>query len=118
MDVVDVADGDPARVLGTFTTKESLVLKETVDPVRRANAANRGRGADTGCRGAVPPLAAAALLLRRAASWLREGGRVLLGFFMVANGVAEGSVFVGLIVVRVRVPCQTRHNGSFIYMYN
>jgi len=68
--VVDAPDGDAARVLGAFTAIESLVLREAFDPVRRANAAKRGRGAETtgGWRGAVPPLAAAALLLRRAAS--------------------------------------------------
>lgn len=69
-EVVDTPDGDPSRVLGTFTAKESVVLKEVFDPVRKANAAKRGRGADTpvGWRGGVPLLAAAALLLRRAAS--------------------------------------------------
>ena len=63
VDVLDAADGDAARVLDTFTAKESL---EVFDPVRKANAANRGRGADK--LGALPLLTAVALLLRRAAS--------------------------------------------------
>ena len=63
VDVVDASDGDAARVLDAFTAKESL---EVFDPVRKANAANRGRGADT--LGALLLLATAALLLRRAAS--------------------------------------------------
>ena len=33
---------------------------------------------------------------------------MLLGFFIVANGVTEGSIFVVLIVVSVRVSCQIR----------
>ena len=41
VDVVDAFDGDAARVLDAFSAKESL---EAFDPVRKANAANRGRG--------------------------------------------------------------------------
>ena len=41
-EVVDAFDGDAARVLDAFTAKESF---EAFDPVRKANAANRG--ADT-----------------------------------------------------------------------
>ena len=63
VDVLDAPDGDAALVLDAFTAKESL---EAFDPVRKANAANRGRGADT--TGALPLLTTVALLLRRAAS--------------------------------------------------
>lgn len=63
VDVFDAADGDAARVLDAFTTRESL---EAFDPVRKANAANRGRGAATEV--GLPLLAAVALLLSRAAS--------------------------------------------------
>lgn len=64
VDGLDASDGDPARVLDTFTAKESL---EPFDPVRKANAANRGRGA-AGTTGALALLTTVALLLRRAAS--------------------------------------------------
>lgn len=69
--------GEADLVLGALTTMESVVdaavFTLVVDPVpvRSANAARRGLGADVvlGWRGgAVPPLAAAALLLMRAAS--------------------------------------------------
>ena len=119
VDVPDAPDGDAARVLDAFTAIESLVLKEVFDPVRKANAASRlGRGA--GAAGALPPLAIVALLLRRAASWLREGGRALLDFFIVVDGAAvvEESAFVGLIVYmdsrgQGKSRDQTQHNGIY-----
>ena len=104
--------GDADLVLGAFTAIESAVeatvLRLAFEPVRSANAANRGRGAEElfGCRtGGVPP----ALLVIRAASWLSEGRRAPpLGFFVandvgfvavVASDDAVGISVLGLIVV-------------------
>lgn len=44
-----MADGDAERVVGALTAVESFVEATDVeDPVRRAFAARRGRGADVG----------------------------------------------------------------------
>jgi len=109
-----LAAGETERVLGGLTAVESateaavLTLAVELGPVRRANAARRGRGAEVvlGWRtGAVPPLAAAALLERRAASWLSDGRRTPpVGFFMVVAVEAGAGVSAEfeLIVVNAR----------------
>lgn len=67
----EIADGDVERVEGGFTATESFVAtvdSEAFEPVRRANAARRGRGAEVV---AVDELAAppfVAFMLIRAAS--------------------------------------------------
>jgi hypothetical protein len=101
-----LAAGETDLVLGGLTAMESVVvlavLTLVVDPgpVRRANAARRGRGAEVvlGWRtGAVPPLAAAALLDNRAASWLSDGRRAPPVFLMVddVDNVVVGAAGAG-----------------------
>lgn len=72
--VVDVRAGEVERVEGAFTAMESLVDvvdKDVCEPVRRMEAARRGRaGAPV-----ADAIELAALRLIRAASWLSEGGR-------------------------------------------
>jgi len=92
------------------------VLRLAFEPVRSANAANRGRGAEElfGCRtGGVPP----ALLVIRAASWLSEGRRAPpLGFF-VANDVGFVAVVasddaVGISVLELIVVNETKGSAA------
>lgn len=70
--VVAVSDGDAQRVEATLTAIESfvdaVVDSEVCDPVRRSDAARRGRAGDD---------VEVVLLLRliRAASWFSDGGR-------------------------------------------
>ena len=98
---MDNVDGDPDRVLGTFTAMESSVVVEAfngfdvlvvdaAEPVLRILGGNLGRGAVVVLDGFE--------MLMRAASWLREGKRV-------AGGALEVSVDLGgteLIVVTAR----------------
>jgi hypothetical protein len=101
---VERMDGDEDRLEdGTLTAMESLVAMEEVDPgpVRRAKAARRGRGT------AVELLllgltAGEALLLIRAASWLREGRRLGFGRLSV----------VEVIVVDGKETLDTAHNAK------
>jgi len=71
--VVAVSDGDTERVEGALTTIESfvdvVVDREVCDPVRRSEAARRGRTEDDDV-GVVP-----LLILIRATSWFNDGGR-------------------------------------------
>ena len=68
---VDSAAGEVERVAGALTATESakdvVVEREVWEPVRRKEAARRGRFANA--------LAVGGLALMRAASWLREGRR-------------------------------------------
>ena len=73
--VVAVSAGDTERVEGALTAIESfvdaVVDSEVCDPVRRSEAARRGRAArDCAVVGVVP-----LLRLIRAASWFNDGGR-------------------------------------------
>ncbi len=105
---MDSIDGDPDRVLGTFTAMESTVVVEAfngfdvlvvdaAEPVLRILAGNLGRGAVVVLGGFE--------MLMRAASWLREGKRP-------AGGALEVSVGLGgseLIVVTEKEPnCKHR----------
>jgi len=72
--VVAVSAGDVERVDGALTAMESLVEvvdRDVCEPVRRMEAARRGRASEL-VAGAV---VFAELRLIRAASWLSEGGR-------------------------------------------
>lgn len=72
--VVAVSDGDVERVEGAFTAIESLVEivdKDACEPVRRIEAARRGRAGGL----IADAVVLAELRLIRAASWLSEGGR-------------------------------------------
>ena len=86
--VVCAPAGDAERVVGALTATESLVeatedASEMLDPVRRRDAASRGRGAeeldedDDGV----------GLIL--AASWLREGRRPAPGAFSVSGMMVQ-----------------------------
>jgi hypothetical protein len=72
--VVAVSAGDTERVEGALTAIESfvdaVVDSEVCDPVRRSEAARRGRAARD-CAVVEAPL----LRLIRAASWFNDGGR-------------------------------------------
>lgn len=72
--VVAVNAGDTERVEGALTAVESfvdVVDSEVCDPVRRSEAARRGRAGDDD--GVFVPL----LRLIRAASWFKDGGRMV-----------------------------------------
>jgi hypothetical protein len=74
--------GLPDLVVGGFTVVESEVAAVemlVVELVRRANAGRRGRDADDVLEGAP------ALMLMRAASWLSDGRRALVGFVVVVG---------------------------------
>jgi hypothetical protein len=71
--VVAVSAGEPERVEGALTAVESfvdVVDSEVCDPVRRSEAARRGRAGDDDCVPVLP-----LLRLIRAASWFKDGGR-------------------------------------------
>lgn len=71
--VVAVSAGEPERVEGALTAIESfvdVVDSEVCDPVRRSEAARRGRAGDDDCVPVLP-----LLRLIRAASWFKDGGR-------------------------------------------
>jgi len=70
--VIAVSAGDTERVEGALTAVESFVEvvdSEVCDPVRRSEAARRGRAGDDDGVFAPPPR------LIRAASWFKDGGR-------------------------------------------
>lgn len=72
--VVAVRAGDVERVEGALTAMESLVQvvdRDVCEPVRRIEAARRGRAGEL----VIDAVVLAALRLIRAASWLSEGGR-------------------------------------------
>lgn len=72
--VVAVSAGDVERVEGALTAMESLVEivdRDVCEPVRRTEAARRGRA----CELVAGAVVLAELRLIRAASWLSEGGR-------------------------------------------
>lgn len=72
--VVAVSAGDAERVDGALTTTESLVQvvdRDVCEPVRRKEAARRGRAGEL----VADTVGLAELRLMRAASWLSEGGR-------------------------------------------
>lgn len=76
--VVAVSAGDVERVDGALTTMESLVQvvdRDVCEPVRRIEAARRGRAGEL----VADVVELAALRLIRAASWLSEGGRRAAG---------------------------------------
>lgn len=71
--VVVVSAGDTERVEGALTAIESfvdVVHSEVCDPVRRSEAARRGRAGDDDSVFVPLPLR-----LIRAASWFKDGGR-------------------------------------------
>lgn len=99
----ETAPGEAERVVGGLTAIESaveaLVEREVFEPVRRAKAARRGRGADVvAVEDVVLDVLFGALMLIRAASWLREGRRPPVGAFWASTGDAPGGERVELIV--------------------
>jgi hypothetical protein len=114
---VDVLAGDTDRVEGALTAMESVVEavvdKEVVDPVpvpvRRTDAASRGRPAAAdvvgGWAGAVLVMPfGLALILILAASWFRDGKRPppdgLCGCGASTEPAAAGGGVVAIVVVR------------------
>lgn len=78
--------GDADLVVEGLTANESVVpvvFTLVEEPVRSTDAARRGLGIEGCGTGAVPPFAAAALLLIRAASWFSDGKRTPPDFFVV-----------------------------------
>jgi hypothetical protein len=110
LDGVDNPDGDAERVEGALTTIESMVdavvEREVVDPVLSTDAASLGRPGGT-----VMPVGLVAFRLIRAASWLSEGGRVLLvvecfsGCLVPASGAGEGDGELMVVGLRRRWRC-------------
>lgn len=104
------AEGEVDRVMGAFTAIESLVdavvERDALEPVLRAYAARRGRGAEVVDPNVddAPPFGA--LMLIRAASWFRDGGRPVLCF----TGDSEGAAVVEVMVVEMRVTTTAKHS--------
>ena len=103
---VELVDGETDRVeAGGLTAIESLLdaaeVTPPIPPVRRvAKAARRGRGAAVGLLALAVAVVVGALMLIRAASWLREGRRLAFGCFV---GGAMVVVVVVAVVVAVAV---------------
>lgn len=110
--VPETVAGDPDRVDGAFTAMEStvevVVDRDVVDPVRKRDAASRGREAAE----AVAALAGApvglfapfvpALMLILAASWFKDGMRLFPGLWACGastEGAAAGGGVAAIVVV-------------------